>query len=581
MIKQNGYQIYRRLLIEVTPYITMLLAGVIATVMASSLDAGIAYAIKPILDKGFVARSIQFIQWLPFAIVVVFLLRGASNFTSTYCITRVARSVVMRFRQKIFHHFMHLPVTFFDENSSGKLLSAVIYNVEQVAEASTNALITVAREGFYCIGLLVVMFSLSWRLSLLLLIAVPAVAGVLKYTTRRLRRLSQGVQGAMGDVTHVAQEGIEGFRVIRTFGGVDYEKQKFDRVTKHNFQQELKVAVTNAVGSSGVQVVGSIPVALTLYLATSHWLHISAGSFAAIITSMISLLRPVRRLTRMNGQIQKGIAGASSVFELLDQPVEKDEGVVETSRAKGELQFKQVSFHYRRHQDHILNQIDLSIQAGETVALVGHSGAGKSTLAHLLPRFYEITSGEILLDQVDLRDYQLNNLRQQFAFVSQQVMLFNDTVLANIAYGQAVVPSEAVIWDVLKAAHADDFIRQLPDGLQTIVGDNGVLLSGGQRQRLAIARALLRDAPVLILDEATSALDNESERHIQSALETVMQNRTTLVIAHRLSTIEKADKIVVMKKGQICEVGTHGQLLQKNGYYSRLYQESANGLVAE
>lgn len=563
--------VYRRLLKSLAPYWLLFAIGMVGTAGNSGIEATLAWLVKPIINKGFIARDEAFLHLLPLAIVGIFIARGISGFLSDYCITRVGRNVVMDFRQQVFAHFLKLPATFYDQHSSGQLLSALIYNVEQIAQATTDSLLIVVQEGCLAIGLLIVMFATSWQLSLLFVFAAPVMILIFRFSSKRMRKVSGKVQETMANVTHVAEESIEGYKVIRTFGGEAYEMAKFNQATQLNRQREMKVIVASSLGTTGVQVIASIVIAITLMLATSTLLEISAGSFAAMIAAAVALLRPVRRLTQVNNRIQKGLAGAQSVFALLDRPLEQDEGQISLERAQGRIEFNAVNFNYPGTEKTVLRQINLTIKSGEVIALVGKSGSGKSTLVNLLPRFYDIVSGQILIDGIPIKDYRLADLRKQFAFVSQHVTLFNDTIAHNIAYGRTADVGEKEILEAAQAAHALDFIEQLPQGLQALVGENGVLLSGGQRQRLAIARAILKDAPILILDEATSALDTASERHIQAALEGLMRNRTTLVIAHRLSTIENADRIVVLDQGQIVEIGSHRELLQLGGHYARLH----------
>lgn len=572
MLKTStGLQTYKRLLRSASPYWMLFVIGAIGTFLLSLTDAGFAWLVKPIINHAFVKRDRAFIHWLPILIFIVFIIRGCAGFTSSYFIARVSRTVVRDLRCAIFSKLLQLPASFYDHSNSGNILSTIVYNVEQVAQACSDALLTILRESSLAVGLIVVMFMVSWELSLLFFVIAPLIAWVVKWSSTRMRRLSGNVQKSVGDVTHVANEGIVGYRVVRLYGGQAYESEKFFKATKANLQRELKVVITNSVGTAGVQLLVAIPIAITLLVATNPALHISPGSFAAMVTAMITLLRPVRRMSTVNTEIQKGLAAAESLFDIIDEPVEKDTGSRTLSRVKGNIVFHQVSFSYQTSGKPILKNISFSVKAGQTVAMVGKSGSGKSTLMNLLTRFYEIDSGEITIDGANINLYRLPDLRKQFAFVSQDTILFNDTVANNIAYGfSGATPKEKILQSA-EAAHAIEFIEQMPQGFDTTVGEDGVLLSGGQRQRIAIARALLKDAPILILDEATASLDVHSERQIQSALDDLMKDRTVLIIAHRLSTVEKADYIIVMDEGEIVETGSHQSLLDQNGHYFALY----------
>lgn len=570
-LNRKGIDTYKRLLSATKKYWPVFLVGVLATLMLSLIDAGFAWLIKPIINKGFIDRNTHFIRWLPPVIIMVFVLRGFSGFSSNYFIYRVARYVVMDFRRAIFNHLLKLPATFYDRHNSGHLLSTIIYNVDQVAEASSDALVAILRQGSLTIGLVGVMFVVNWQLALLFLIIAPIIAWVLQKVSLRLRRLSGNVQKSVGQVTHVASEAIDGYKVIRLYGGHQYENEKFQQATKANRQRELKVVITNSIGTSLVQLLIAVPIAVVLFFATRPALGVSAGSFAAVVSAMIMLLSPVRRLTMMNSYIQKGIAGAESIFELLDEDVEKDKGITPLTHVKGGIEYRHVNFSYERAKGLVLQDINFKVASGKTVAIVGRSGSGKTTLINLLPRFYDINSGEIAIDGINIQNCRLRDLRNQFALVSQHTALFNDTISHNIAYGQADADPQAVL-AAAEAAHAMEFINQMPAGMETLVGEDGVLLSGGQRQRIAIARALFKNAPILILDEATSSLDTHAERHIQAALDNLMQQRTTLVIAHRLSTIENADVIIVIEKGQMVEMGTHQELIVQQGAYAELHR---------
>ncbi|HVV68408.1 MAG TPA: lipid A export permease/ATP-binding protein MsbA [Gammaproteobacteria bacterium] len=563
--------LYKRLLTSVKPYRLIFLLGILGTAASSGIDAGLAWLIKPIINHGLVDKNFHFIRILPFVVILIFILRGFAVFMSTYYIAKVGKSVVMDFRQQMFAHMLRLPASFYDTQSSGQLLSRLIFNVEQVTEATTNALMIMVQDGVLAIGLIVVMISLSWQMTLMFMVILPMLSIMIRYTSKRMRRLSFSVQKAMGEISHIAEESFEGYRVIRTFGGEDYENNKFVKATKDNRRREMKIVATNAIGTATTQIIVSFAIALILFLATLPQVDISPGTFAALIASMFALLRPIRRITQINNSIQKGVAGAQSIFEILDIEPEKDTGTLTVQRVKGAIEYRDLRFTYPHTKKQVLSEINFHIKPGETVALVGRSGSGKTTLVSLLPRFYELEKGSILIDGVDIREFRLADLRNQFALVSQHVTLFNDTIARNIGYGRLSEVSEEDIIRAAEAAHAMDFIREFPQGLNTLIGENGVLLSGGQRQRIAIARALLKNSPILILDEATSSLDTESERRIQAALDDLMRHRTTLVIAHRLSTIEKADRILVVEKGRIVETGTHAELVRNNGHYAYLH----------
>jgi ATP-binding cassette, subfamily B, bacterial MsbA len=569
-IYSSGIYLYKRLLRYAQRYWFAFTLGIAGTMTESGITAGFTWVMKPLLDKGFVARDPHFIRWLPVGIVLAFIVRGVAGFMSNYYMAWAGRHVVMQFRQDMFSHLLRLPARFFDNTTSGHLLSTIIYNVEQVAKASTDALVTVVQESCFIIGLIIVMMTTSWELSLLFLVTIPAVAWIARRSSKRMRKLSTNVQSSMGEVTHVAEETIEGYKVIRTFGGEKYETEKFKNITEKNRFRELKIIATNTLASSGVQLIAGIVIAIMVFLTTIKT-NITAGGFTSMIAAMLAMLKPMRNLTTVNNTIQKGIAAADSIFSLLDEQPEKDQGILRLTRAQGAIEYRNVEFSYQQDKT-VLHQINFRAEPGQTIALVGRSGSGKTTLVNLLPRFYDEFSGTVLIDGVDTRTLKLEDLRNQFALVSQNVTLFNDTIAHNIAYGRLEEASIEEIRQAAKAAHALEFIEELPDGLNTLIGENGVLLSGGQRQRIAIARALLKNAPILILDEATSALDTESERHIQAALEELIHNRTTLVIAHRLSTVEKADKILVIDSGYLVEEGTHQELLALDGYYAKLYK---------
>lgn len=573
--------LYRRLLSYVKPFWPVLLLGVFANVLYSLIDAGFTYMMRPFLDKGFIDIDMAFVKTIPLIVLVGITIRGVVSSLGSYCMTWVARSVVQVLRQFVFAHIVKLPADHYDEATSGQLLSKILYDVEQVAQVSADALTDFVQNTCLVLGLLTVMMVICWQLSLMFLMTIPFVGIIVNYTNKRVRRISHKVQKSMGEVTEIAGEVIDGYRVVRIFGGAAYELNKFNRATEISRQNDMKVAVSKVINVAGVQFVIAIGIAAIIFAAIklSTVIAISAGSFLAIIAAMLQLIKPMKTLTNLNATIQRGLAGAESVFEILDKPIESEQGKVLSHKAYGAIEFDKVSYAYRQGQT-VLHQVSFKIAPGETVALVGHSGSGKTTIASLLPRFYELKEGQIRLDGLPISELALSSLREQIALVSQNVTLFNDTLANNIAYGRFDVSREEIIL-AAKLAFADEFIQKLPEGYDTRIGENGVLLSGGQRQRLAIARAILKDAPILILDEATSALDSESERYIQAALEQVMANRTTLVIAHRLSTIKRANKIVVINQGRVVEQGNHRQLLALDGHYAQLYRVQKSGVENE
>jgi len=574
----KAWPLYCRLFTYVKPFWAMLLLGLFASILYSIIDAGFTYMMRPFLDKGFIDIDPSFVKQIPLIVLIGITVRGLVNAGGTYCMTWVARSVVKVLRQRVFSHITRLPADYYDEATSGQLLSKILYDVEQVAQVSADALTDFVQNTCLVIGLLIVMMVICWQLSLMFLLTIPFVGMVVNFTNKRVRRISHKVQKSMGEVTEIAAEAIDGYRVVRIFGGEHYEVNKFNKATETSRQNDMKVAVSKAINVFGVQFIISVGIAMIIFAAIqlSSVIIITAGSFLAIIAAMLQLIKPMKTLTNLNATIQRGLAGAESVFALLDKTVESDQGLEFKQKVRGAIQFDRVSFAYRQGQQ-VLHDVNFSIAAGETVALVGHSGSGKTTIASLLPRFYDVSNGSISLDGISINDLSLNSLRDQIALVSQHVTLFNDTLANNIAYGRFDVDRQEII-TAAKLAYADEFIQNLPQGYDTRIGENGVLLSGGQRQRLAIARAILKNAPILILDEATSALDSESEHYIQAALEHVMKNRTTLVIAHRLSTIKRANKIIVIHQGRVVEEGTHLQLLALKGQYAQLYQVQKFGV---
>ena len=564
---------YRRLLQYVKPYWLVFIIAIIAMLAFASTEIGLAALIKELMDGGFIEHDRQIIKLLPFALIGIFLVRGVAGFITTYGLGWIARKVIMNLRTEMFDKLITLPSRFYDKNIPGQLMSKLLYDVEQVANAVTDAIIVVIRDSFTIIGLLAYMIYINGFLSLIILLTVPVIALLVYKISDRFRQISKKIQKSMGDVSHISSEVIDGHREVKTFGSQQYEIKRFDKVNQQNRRQRMKILATDAISQPIIQLVTVLGIAVVIYQATLPDMieQVTPGGFISFITAMFMILTPLKRLTKINAKIQQGIAAAQSVFGLLDEQPEQDNGKETITRSQGDIQYKNVSFSYNSTTGTTLNDISFHAKPGQTIAFVGHSGSGKTTLVSLLARFYPFIGGQIEIDGIDINQLTLASLRDQIALVNQQVILFNDTIANNIAYGKKDVTNDQVI-AAAKAAHAWGFINQLPDGLATEVGQNGVLLSGGQRQRIAIARALLRDAPILILDEATASLDTEAERHIQSALETLMAQRTTLVIAHRLSTIEKADQIVVMHNGEIIESGTHQQLIEQNKHYAELHR---------
>ena len=576
----SSRELYLRLLRYVAPYRHVFLVAILGAILVALTEAALPAIMKPLFDGVFVERDAAMIRWMPLVIIALFLVRGVAEYAATYCMAWVGNRLVMDLRTQMFARLLELPTPYYDEQASGNLISKLTFDVTQVTAAATSVLVAIFKDGVAIIGLLGWMFWLNWKLTLLSLLMTPLIILIVRLVSIRLRNSSRDVQNSMGEVTQVIQEAIEGHKIVKLYGGQAYEAGRFEHETNRVRRFLMKQAAAAAASVPFVQLVAASTLAAMIFFATRDS-SITVGSFVSFLTAMLMLTAPLKRVTSVNEPLQRGLAAAESVFALLDQPGEPDTGAEHIERARGELVFENISLRYEGAERPALDGINLHIKPGETVALVGASGAGKTTVANLVPCFYRPTSGRITLDGHDLADLKLASLRANIALVSQDVVLFNDTVSANISYGAMKGASEAQIQAAADAAHATEFIRQMPQGFATLVGENGVKLSGGQRQRLAIARALLKNAPVLVLDEATSALDSESERHVQAALEALMKGRTTLVIAHRLSTVENADRIVVLDQGRIVEIGTHRELLAAGGVYSKLYQIQFSGQASE
>ena len=574
----NSKDLYLRLLQYVFPYWKIFAASLLGTVAFAATEPAMPALMKPLLDETFVTKNPEGLVRLPLLLMLLFIVRGIASFISSYSMQWVATRVVMDLRKEMFDRLQTLPASYFENNASGNIISKFTFNVSRVMNAATDVVVTVVKDSLIIIGLLAYALYLNWRLSLVVFIIMPPTALVIRYFSKRMRRLSRSVQDSIGDITRVVQEAINGNREIKIFGGEDYEAHRFQKLNNWIRRYRMKVAVASAVTVPIVQIFTVAALSIVVYFASlqSQANEITVGEFVALITALALLSSPIKRLTKVNVILQRGLAAAESVFELIDEFPEVDNGKTLIDSSRGDIEFRDVSYTHYGSDSPVLQDINIKISSGETIALVGPSGGGKTTLVNLLPRFYNPTTGGIYLDGIDTREIKLTSLREHIAYVGQHIILFNDTIAANIAYGaQKTAVDEAAITEAAEKAHAMEFIEKFPDGLNTLIGENGVRLSAGQRQRLAIARALIKNAPVLILDEATSALDTESEKVVQLALETLRSGRTSLLIAHRLSTIENADRILAIKDGRIVESGTHSELLQQDGVYARLYKNQA------
>ncbi|OCG35944.1 MULTISPECIES: lipid A export permease/ATP-binding protein MsbA [unclassified Gilliamella] len=574
--KLNSITTLKKLWPFISPYKKALIVAVIGLLLNAATDATLISLTKPLLDHGLMDKNYSLLIIIAIAIIGLILLRGLSNYISTYCLSWLSGKVVTKFRQMIFNHLIRSPISFHDRQSVGDLVSVITFNTQMLSKASSDALIILIREITYAIGLCIVMLYGSWKLASVLIILVPLIIFIAQFIAKKFRQTIASMQQGMGQITTASDEMLKGHKEILIFNAREYEKRNFSYITDCVRRGMLKIEVVSRLSTPIIQLVATLGLGFILYLVASQNLDITPGSFTVVFSAMVAVMRPLRELTSLHVELQKGAIACESLFDLLNSPLEDDHGIIVAEKVKGDIEFKNVTYTYPTRHTPALNNISLKIRAGQTIALVGRSGAGKSTIASLLPRFYDVSHGEILLDSINIKEYTLSSLRKQIGYVSQNVHLFNGTIAENIAYGEKDLHGRDDIIKAAKLANAIEFIDKLEKGIDTEVGDNGILLSGGQRQRIAIARVLLRDNPVLIFDEATSALDNESERLVQDAIEILQKNRTSIIIAHRLSTIEKADRILVIDDGKVIEDGNHQSLINLGGIYAQMHKMQFN-----
>jgi subfamily B ATP-binding cassette protein MsbA len=576
-LNQDAQRIYRRLIGYAKPYWPMFMLGVLGNAIFAATDASFVWFVRSFLRDAFVKLDPRVLLYAPVGVVVLFLLRGVGDYLSTYCAAAVGRHIIKTLRSEVFTQYLRLPTRFYDQDSSANLLSKLTYNIELLAEASANSITVIIRDTLTVFALLAYLFYLNFRLAAISIILAPLIAWLIGRINKLFRRYSTRIQNSMGDVTRVAKEGIEGHRLIKLFNAQAYEARIFDKVNEQNRRNNMKLILTRALSNPVVQLVAAIGLAIVLYvmigLVLAHRLPVQ--DFFAFLTALMLTTAPLRRVVNVAAPLQQGMAAGASVFEVLDRPTEVLDVGRPLAHSRGDIEFRNVKFQYNDEKGDVLNGVSFHIRPGERIAIVGKSGSGKSTLVGLLARYYDVGGGQVLLDGVDVREYRLADLRRQLSMVSQDVLLFNDSIRNNIAFSVPDAPP-AAIEAAAAAAHVTEFTGDAPEGLDSMVGDRGSLVSGGQRQRISIARAILKDAPVLILDEATSSLDSELERKIQQSLEQLMEGRTTLVIAHRLTTIESADRILVLASGALVESGTHAELIAHDGHYAALHRLQFN-----
>ena len=574
-LKREALETYKRLWGYVKPYKLIGFIALMAMIGTALIEMTMVALIEPLMDEALVAKNIEATRWLPIAFIAVFLLRGISGFATEASLGWIGRGVISSLRREVFEKFLKLPVKFFEKNSNGRILSKMTYNVEMISESVTNVVTILIRDILTVIAAIGLMIYQSPRLFVSVVVIFPVITILINFLGKVFRRYSERIQDSVGEVTQVTQEVLSGQRIVKIFDGYDFEMNRINEVDEKNRLQNIKLIRSRSLGVAITQVVFGIGVAAVIYFAGNESINgnLSPGSFMSFFGAMMLMLQPIRRITNVNAVLQRGIAASESLFSVLDEPAEKDQGILEKLSSKGTLEFKKVTFSYddKANKD-VISGISFIAKKGQSVAIVGHSGSGKSTLINLLPRFYDYQHGEILIDGVSIKDFKIKNLREKISIVNQDIILFNDTILNNLTYGELKHKSEIEIQTAIELAKIDQFTSEFPKGLDTIVGDRGAMLSGGQKQRIAIGRAILKNSPFLLLDEATSSLDTKSESQIQEALKELMKNRTTLVVAHRLSTIENADLILVLHNGEIIERGTHNELIKRGGHYADLHK---------
>ena len=574
-LKREALETYKRLWGYVKPYKLIGFIALMAMIGTALIEMTMVALIEPLMDEALVAKNIEATRWLPIAFIAVFLLRGISGFATEASLGWIGRGVISSLRREVFEKFLKLPVKFFEKNSNGRILSKMTYNVEMISESVTNVVTILIRDILTVIAAIGLMIYQSPRLFVSVVVIFPIITILINFLGKVFRRYSERIQDSVGEVTQVTQEVLSGQRIVKIFDGYDFEMNRINEVDEKNRLQNIKLIRSRSLGVAITQVVFGVGVAAVIYFAGNESINgnLSPGSFMSFFGAMMLMLQPIRRITNVNAVLQRGIAASESLFSVLDEPAEKDQGVLERLSSKGTLEFKNVTFSYddKANKD-VISGVSFIAKKGQSVAIVGHSGSGKSTLINLLPRFYDYQHGEIMIDGVSIKDFKIKNLREKISIVNQDIILFNDTILNNLTYGELKHKSEIEIQTAIELAKIDQFTSEFPKGLDTIVGDRGAMLSGGQKQRIAIGRAILKNSPFLLLDEATSSLDTKSESQIQEALKELMKNRTTLVVAHRLSTIENADLILVLHNGEIIERGTHNELIERGEHYADLHR---------